>query len=220
MELSIADFFILVSLSMLSISLAVQVQNRARTTIAVVVALLINTITVCIFIVNSASIAYSIKESFGSTAPLAPISAQVIKKRHILDIKSSGPSKKFIETFRKFNRNVLKQTHSQFEKISQFPLEELSQLDDQAYNALQNQCNDSQKIIARLIKELANIKAPTQELQENLNRLNQSLIDLAIASKSTEKFLKSPSYIKEKKALEKYDASISRVQKLLTNIHF
>ena len=220
MELSIADFFILVSLSMLSISMAVQVQNRARTTIAVVVALLINTLTVCIFIVNSASIAYSIKEAFGANAPLDPISAQVIKERHTLKTKSSGHSKKFIETFREFNRKVLMQTHAQFEKISQFPLEELSQLDDRAYKSLQNQCNDSQKTIARLIKELANIKAPTQELQENLNRLNQTLIDLAIASKSSENFLKSPSYLKEKRALEKYQASLSRVQKLLTNIHF
>jgi valyl-tRNA synthetase len=220
MELSIADFFILVSLSMLSISMAVQVQNRARTTIAVVVALLINTITVCIFIVNSASIAYSIKEAFGSSAPLTPISVQVVKKKPTLKIKSSGPSKKFVKTFRDFNRNVLKQTQAQFVKISQFPLEELSQLDDQAYNSLQNQCNRSQKIIAKLINELANIKAPTQELQENLNRLNQTLIDLAIATKSTEKFLKSPSYLKEKQALEEYQASLSRVQKLLTIIHF
>ena len=98
MELTIAEFSILVCLSMLSISMAVQAQNRARTTIAFVVALLINTITLCIFIVNSASIIYSIKDVFGSTLPLPPISAEVIEKGTTLKVNPTGPSKKFIET--------------------------------------------------------------------------------------------------------------------------
>ena len=185
MELTIADFSILVCLSMLSISMAVQARNRVRTTIAFVVALLINTITVCMFIVNSASIVYSIKDIFGSTLPLPPISAEVIEKGTTLKIKRTGPSEKFIETFRNFNNNVLKQTQAQFEKISQFPVDELSQLDDHSYNSLENQSKQSQAKIAKLIKELANLKAPNQELQKNLSLLNQSLIHLKVKAFKT-----------------------------------